>query len=136
MIIGTGPAGLFCGLALARKGYRPILLERGEDVDARTERVASSGKQESFFLHPMYSLEKGEAGTFSDGKLNTLVKDTFGRNREVLRILTEFGADPSICYANKPHIGTDVLSHIVKSIRNEIESLGGQVRFFKSGNRF
>ena len=79
----------------------------------------------------MYSLEKGEQVLFPDGKLNTLVKDTFGRNREVLRILTEFGADPSICYANKPHIGTDVLSHIVKSIRNEIESLGGQVRFFK-----
>ena len=131
-----GPAGLFCGLALARKGYRPILLERGEDVDTRTERVAKFWKTGE--LNPSSNVQFGEggAGTFSDGKLNTLVKDTFGRNREVLRILTEFGADPSICYANKPHIGTDVLSHIVKSIRKEIESLGGQVRFLSQVTDF
>ena len=136
VIIGMGPAGLFCGLALARKGYRPILLERGEDVDTRTERVAKFWKTGE--LNPSSNVQFGEggAGTFSDGKLNTLVKDTFGRNREVLRILTEFGADPSICYANKPHIGTDVLSHIVKSIRKEIESLGGQVRFLSQVTDF
>mgnify|MGYP000332108719 FL=1 len=89
-------------------------------------------------MNPSSNVQFGEggAGTFSDGKLNTLVKDTFGRNREVLRILTEFGADPSICYANKPHIGTDVLSHIVKSIRKEIESLGGQVRFLSQVTEF
>ena len=131
-----GPAGLFCGLALARKGYRPILLERGEDVDTRTERVAKFWKTGE--LNPSSNVQFGEggAGTFSDGKLNTLVKDTFGRNREVLRILTEFGADPSICYANKPHIGTDVLSHIVKSIRQEIENLGGQIRFLSQVTDF
>ena len=136
VIIGMGPAGLFCGLALARKGYRPVLLERGEDVDTRTERVAKFWKTGE--LNPSSNVQFGEggAGTFSDGKLNTLVKDTFGRNREVLRILTEFGADPSICYANKPHIGTDVLSHIVKSIRKEIESLGGQVRFLSQVTDF
>ena len=90
VIIGTGPAGLFCGLALARKGYRPILLERGEGCRCKN-RTGSKvlENRESFFLHPMYSLEKGSR-YFSDGKLNTLVKDTFGRNREVLRILTEF----------------------------------------------
>ena len=136
VIIGTGPAGLFCGLALARKGYRPILLERGEDVDARTERVAKFWKTGELLPSSNVQFGEGGAGTFSDGKLNTLVKDTFGRNREVLRILTEFGADPSICYANKPHIGTDVLSHIVKSIRNEIESLGGQVRFLSQATDF
>ncbi len=136
VIIGMGPAGLFCGLALARKGYKPLLLERGEDVDARTKRVAEFWKTGE--LHPSSNVQFGEggAGTFSDGKLNTLVKDTFGRNREVLRILTEFGADPSICYANKPHIGTDVLSHIVKSIRKEIENLGGQVRFLSQVTDF
>ena len=129
VIIGTGPAGLFCGLMLARKGYMPILLERGEDVDARTDRVARFW--ETGQLDPSSNVQFGEggAGTFSDGKLNTLVKDTFGRNREVLRILTEFGGDPSILYVNKPHIGTDVLSRIVKSIRTEIEKLGGQVLF-------
>ena len=96
VIIGTGPAGLFCGLMLARKGYMPILLERGEDVDARTDRVARFW--ETGQLDPSSNVQFGEggAGTFSDGKLNTLVKDTFGRNREVLRILTEFGGDPSI----------------------------------------
>ena len=126
VIIGTGPAGLFCGLMLARKGYMPILLER---VDARTDRVARFW--ETGQLDPSSNVQFGEggAGTFSDGKLNTLVKDTFGRNREVLRILTEFGGDPSILYVNKPHIGTDVLSRIVKSIRTEIEKLGGQVLF-------
>ena len=122
VIIGTG-------LMLARKGYMPILLERGEDVDARTDRVARFW--ETGQLDPSSNVQFGEggAGTFSDGKLNTLVKDTFGRNREVLRILTEFGGDPSILYVNKPHIGTDVLSRIVKSIRTEIEKLGGQVLF-------
>ena len=92
VVIGTGPAGLFCGLMLARKGYCPILLERGEDVDARTERVARFWADGS--LDPSSNVQFGEggAGTFSDGKLNTLVKDTFGRNREVLRILVQFGA--------------------------------------------
>lgn len=136
VIIGTGPAGLFCGLMLARKGYRPILLERGEDVDARTERVARFW--ETGQLDPSSNVQFGEggAGTFSDGKLNTLVKDTFGRNREVLRILTEFGGDPSILYVNKPHIGTDVLSRIVKAIRREIEHLGGEVRFLSQVTDF
>ena len=136
VVIGTGPAGLFCGLMLARKGYCPILLERGEDVDARTERVARFWADGS--LDPSSNVQFGEggAGTFSDGKLNTLVKDTFGRNREVLRILAQFGADPSICYKNKPHIGTDVLSRIVKSIRKEIEALGGQVRFLSQVTDF
>ena len=136
VIIGTGPAGLFCGLMLARKGYCPILLERGEDVDARTRRVEDFWKDG--VLNPASNVQFGEggAGTFSDGKLNTLVKDTFGRNREVLRILSQFGADPSICYQNKPHIGTDVLSRIVKSIRQEIEALGGRVRFLSQVTDF
>lgn len=136
VIIGTGPAGLFCGLMLARKGYCPILLERGEDVDARTRRVEDFWKDG--VLNPASNVQFGEggAGTFSDGKLNTLVKDTFGRNREVLRLLSQFGADPSICYQNKPHIGTDVLSRIVKSIRQEIEALGGRVRFLSQVTDF
>lgn len=136
VIIGTGPAGLFCGLMLARKGYCPILLERGEDVDARTRRVEAFWKDG--ILDPASNVQFGEggAGTFSDGKLNTLVKDTFGRNREVLRIFVQFGADPGICYQNKPHIGTDVLSRIVKSIRQEIEALGGRVCFLSQVTDF
>lgn len=136
VIIGTGPGGLFCGLMLARQGYRPILLERGEDVDTRTKRVAGFWAGES--LHPDSNVQFGEggAGTFSDGKLNTLVKDSSGRNREVLKILVEFGADPSILYVNKPHVGTDVLSRIVKAVRREIEGLGGQVRFLSKVTDF
>ncbi len=129
VIVGMGPAGLFCGLMLARAGYRPVLLERGEDIETRTAKVAQFW--ETGRLDPSSNVQFGEggAGTFSDGKLNTLVKDSSGRNREVLRILTEFGADPSICYVNKPHIGTDVLSRVVISIRREIQRLGGEVRF-------
>ncbi len=129
VIIGFGPAGLFCGLMLARAGFCPIILERGADVDTRTEQVRHFW--ESGVLNPESNVQFGEggAGTFSDGKLNTLVKDVSGRNTEVLKILTEAGADESILYSSKPHVGTDVLSCVVKHLREEIRSLGGEVRF-------
>ncbi len=129
VIIGTGPAGLFCGVMLARNGYRPILLERGESVEMRRQSVDEFWK--NGILKPDSNVQFGEggAGTFSDGKLNTLVKDPFMRNRKVLELFVEFGADPSILYINKPHIGTDVLSNIVKRMRQEINRLGGDVRF-------
>ena len=125
VIIGTGPAGLFCGLMLAAHGYRPVLLERGQDVDTRLADV------ETFWhtgtLNPESNVQFGEggAGTFSDGKLNTLVKDKDGRNREVLRMFVEAGADASVLYESKPHIGTDALIGIVKNMRRQIEDLGG-----------
>ncbi|MFT4107251.1 MAG: FAD-dependent oxidoreductase [Lacrimispora sp.] len=129
VIIGTGPAGLFCGVMLARNGYNPLLLERGEDVDRRREGVDRFWEGQR--LNPDSNVQFGEggAGTFSDGKLNTLVKDPFMRNKKVLELFVEFGADPSILYVNKPHIGTDVLSGIVKNMREEIIRLGGEVRF-------
>lgn len=129
VIIGAGPAGLFCGVMLARNGYRPILLERGESVEERRKAVDEFWK--SGILKPDSNVQFGEggAGTFSDGKLNTLVKDPVMRNRKVLELFVEFGADPSILYINKPHIGTDVLSGIVKRMREEINRLGGEVRF-------
>ena len=129
VIVGFGPAGMFCGLMLARAGFSPLILERGEDVDSRTQ------KGEAFWrggeLNPESNVQFGEggAGTFSDGKLNTLVKDPSGRNKKVLEILAEAGADPSITYVNKPHVGTDVLSRVVKNIRQEIIRLGGEIRF-------
>lgn len=129
VIIGTGPAGLFCGIMLARHGYRPLLLERGESVEKRMAAVDLFWK--GGILSPDCNVQFGEggAGTFSDGKLNTLVKDPLMRNRKVLELFVEFGADPSILYVNKPHIGTDVLSGIVKRMREEIIRLGGEVRF-------
>lgn len=129
VIIGAGPAGLFCGLMLARHGYHPLLLERGESVEKRREAVDLFWNGGT--LKPDCNVQFGEggAGTFSDGKLNTLVKDPLMRNRKVLELFVEFGADPSILYVNKPHIGTDVLSGIVKGMREEIINLGGEVRF-------
>lgn len=129
VIVGTGPAGLFCGLMLAMHGYRPILLERGMDVDQRIKDVETFWKEG--ILDPKSNVQFGEggAGTFSDGKLNTLVKDSSGRNQEVLRLFVDAGADSSILYDNKPHIGTDVLIRVVKKIRKKIESYGGTVRF-------
>lgn len=129
VIVGTGPAGLFCGYYLALHGYRPILLERGKDVEARQADVEAFWK--TGVLNPASNVQFGEggAGTFSDGKLNTLVKDKDGRNREALKTFVSFGAKESILYEAKPHIGTDVLSHVVKSMREEIIRLGGEVRF-------
>ena len=129
LIIGTGPAGLFCGYLLAKAGYRPLLLERGEDVESRTRRVEEFWK--TGVLAPDSNVQFGEggAGTFSDGKLNTLVKDKDGRNTEVLKIFVENGAPEEIRYESRPHVGTDVLSRVVKHMRERILSWGGEVRF-------
>ncbi len=129
VVIGTGPAGLFCGYMLAKYGYQPILLERGFDVDTRTKDVEAYWSGGS--LNPDSNVQFGEggAGTFSDGKLNTLVKDKHGRNKEVLRIFVQFGAPEHILYESKPHIGTDVLRQVVINLRNAIIACGGEVRF-------
>lgn len=129
VIVGTGPAGLFCGYYLALYGYRPILLERGKDVDARQADVEAFWNGAALQLNSNVQFGEGGAGTFSDGKLNTLVKDKDGRNREVLRTFIKFGAKNSILYEAKPHIGTDVLSNVVRNMRQEIIRLGGIVRF-------
>ncbi len=129
VIVGTGPAGLFCGYYLALHGYRPILLERGKDVDARQADVEAFWNGKSLNTSSNVQFGEGGAGTFSDGKLNTLVKDKDGRNKEVLKTFVRFGAKESILYEAKPHIGTDVLSLVVKNMRQEIIRLGGQVRF-------
>lgn len=129
VIIGTGPAGLFCGYELARMGYRPILLERGMDVENRVKDVEGFWKGQALKAESNVQFGEGGAGTFSDGKLNTLIKDVGGRNKEVLRLFTKYGAPGEICYENKPHIGTDILLKVVKNIREAIISMGGEVRF-------
>ena len=127
VVVGLGPCGLFAALTLAKRGLKPIVLERGQDVDARKKTV------DAFFaggaFSPVSNIQFGEggAGAFSDGKLNTGIKDV--RCRYVLNELYKAGAPEEILYEAKPHIGTDRLPGVVKNIRLEIERLGGDVRF-------
>lgn len=129
VVIGTGPAGLFCGLELAKLGYQPLLLERGASVEERLEDVDRFW--ETGILNPSSNVQFGEggAGTFSDGKLNTMVHDSAGRGRYVLETFVKFGAPKEILYQNKPHIGTDVLVEVVKNMRRQILACGGEIRF-------
>ena len=129
VIVGSGPAGLFCAWYLARAGYRPLVLERGQEAQKRKETVDRFWKDG--VLDPDSNVQFGEggAGTFSDGKLNTLVKDPNGRSHEVLKRFVEAGAPEEIVYQQKPHLGTDVLIGIVETMRHQIEEMGGSFRF-------
>ena len=129
VVIGSGPAGLFCAYFLTKCGLRPIVLERGKPVEQRKKDVEQFWK--TGVLHPDSNVQFGEggAGTFSDGKLNTLIKDKTGRGKEVLGIFVQAGAPEEILYEAKPHIGTDVLLTVIQNIRNEIIKGGGEIRF-------
>lgn len=129
VIIGSGPAGLFCALGLAKRGFKPIIIERGQCVDDRSRSV--NDFFEKGILNPESNIQFGEggAGTFSDGKLNTLTKDDFGRNTFVLKTFHEFGAPKDITVDAKPHIGTDVLINVVRNFRNSLIGMGATVLF-------
>lgn len=129
VIVGTGPAGLFAAYQLTEAGYAPMIIERGRPVEERkadVERFWETG-----VLNPNSNVQFGEggAGTFSDGKLNTGVKDPSGRNRFVLETFVRFGAPAEILYDHKPHIGTDILSSVIASMRKYLISKGAEFRF-------
>lgn len=127
VIVGMGPAGIFAGLLLARKGYKPVIFERGEDVDNRTKTVEHFWKSGELNTESNVQFGEGGAGAFSDGKLTTRIKDK--RCDFVLQELVKAGAPEEIAYSGKPHVGTDILKTVVKNIREEIKALGGQIHF-------
>lgn len=127
VIVGTGPAGLFCGLQLAKMGYSPYIIERGASVEKRTECINKFWVDAEFSDETNVQFGEGGAGTFSDGKLVTRIGDK--RCSVILQEFVDRGADPEILYQAKPHIGTDKLQEIIPRIRNEIIRLGGKVVF-------
>lgn len=127
VVAGFGPAGMFAALVLAEKGMCPIVIERGKDVDSRTEDVEKFWNGGKFDPESNVQFGEGGAGTFSDGKLTTRIKDP--RSSFVTDEFIEAGAPEEIAYEAKPHIGTDKLKGVVKNIRKKIIELGGEVRF-------
>jgi len=127
VIIGAGPAGLFCGLVLARNGANPIIIERGEQVENRTKTIDAFWNGGKLNRNSNVQFGEGGAGTFSDGKLNTGINDI--RSRFVLEEFVKHGGPKEILFSAKPHIGTDLLKETIINIRKEIESLGGTFYF-------
>ena len=134
VIVGFGPAGMFAALVLALSGARPIVLERGEDVDSRVAKVEKFRTDGILDTECNVQFGEGGAGTFSDGKLTTGIKDT--RIGWVTQKLVDFGAPEEILYLARPHIGTDKLRGVVKKLREYVISLGGEVRFGSKFNGF
>lgn len=127
IIIGAGPSGLFCAYFLAKNGYRPIIIERGEKIDERIKTVEKFWKDNILNKNSNVQFGEGGAGTFSDGKLNTTSKDI--RIKEILKIFVKNGAPKEILYIKNPHIGTDILRQVIKNMRNEIIKYGGKFIF-------
>lgn len=127
VVVGFGPAGMLAAFYLAREGYRPIVLERGQDVDQRSHDVETFWKTGEFKAESNVQFGEGGAGTFSDGKLTTRV--THPRLHEIAKYFVSFGAPQEILYKHKPHVGTDVLRGMVKAMRQQIIAWGGEVRF-------
>jgi len=129
LVVGFGPCGIFAGLLLAQMGFKPIILERGKEVRQRTK--DTWGLWSKNVLNPESNVQFGEggAGTFSDGKLYSQIKDPKFHGRKVLHEFVKAGAPEEILYVSKPHIGTFRLTGVVENMRQQIEALGGEVRF-------
>ena len=126
IIVGAGPAGLFCAYVLAENGYNPLIIERGEKVEDRVKTIEHFWETGILNNNSNVQFGEGGAGTFSDGKLNTLVKDKAFRGKKAFEVFVENGAPKEIMYENKPHIGTDILRTVIVNMRNKIISMGGE----------
>ncbi len=129
VVVGSGPSGLFCALLLAENGYKPLVIERGEKIEERVKSVEKFWEDNTLNKNSNVCFGEGGAGTFSDGKLNTLVGDSNCRIRKVFEEFVECGAPQDILYINKPHIGTNILRSVIVNLRNKIISLGGEFLF-------
>lgn len=129
VIVGAGPAGLFCAYMLAKNGFKPIVIERGLEIEKRVQDVDNLWKKNIFKENSNVQFGEGGAGTFSDGKLNTLVKDKEWRMKEVFKIFVECGAPEEIMYEHMPHIGTDILRNVVVTMREKIVAYGGCFKY-------
>ena len=129
VVVGSGPAGLFSAYMLSLNGYNPIIIERGSDVDTRVKKVEEFFNTNKLDEECNVQFGEGGAGTFSDGKLNTMVKDKFHRGKKVFEVFVQNGAPEEIMYDYMPHIGTDLLRDVIKNIRNVIIKNGGTFRF-------
>lgn len=136
LVIGAGPAGLFATFLLVEAGFSPILIERGKAVEERQKDVERFWETGILDTTSNVQFGEGGAGTFSDGKLNTVVKDPANRNHYVLETFVRFGAPEEIMYENKPHIGTDILCHVIANMRNYILEKGAQIYFETCAKEF
>ena len=129
IIVGSGPSGLFAAYLLAEHGYKPLIIERGENIEDREKTVDKFWKTGLLNTSSNVQFGEGGAGTFSDGKLNTLVKDKNYRMKKVFETFVSCGAPKEIMYENNPHIGTDILKNVIINMRNKIINMGGEFRF-------
>ena len=136
LIIGAGPAGLFAAYTLCLAGFKPILIERGKKVEERTRDVLEFWKSGVLNTASNVQFGEGGAGTFSDGKLNTVVKDPMKRNAFVLETLVKFGAPENILYESKPHIGTDILCKVIANLRAFLLEHGTSIFFHTCAKDF
>ena len=129
IIVGSGPAGLFCAYNLCLQGFKPLIIERGKSIPERVIDVNNFWKTNKLNINSNVSFGEGGAGTFSDGKLNTLNKDENNRGRMVMQTFINCGAPTDIIYNHHPHIGTDLLRDVIINLRNKIVNLGGEIRY-------